>query len=697
MSHHASRHVDRIPADGFDPATTSIDYIVVGAGPGGAPLACRLARAGLNVLVLEAGVDSGASDATDLCNPAKARSLENERLVYYCPGLHASATEPELYPASKPALTSWGFKVTHYSNGAPVYYPRAAALGGCACHHAMISVYGSDSDWQKIADLTGDASWSPGKMRMVYQQIERLRYPPAATALGRFWQRFVNKINPKRAEHGERGDDGWLDVTMSNPNLAFDDRELLRLIVSAYLDQAGLSKLRKLLRLAKQLLQGNFYRDLDLNDAERMRENPEGIAMVPIAVSPGQVRRGPREFLLETQRFLEDERATSPLNGTLSVVTGIFVCRVVLEPGKDGQPPRAIGVEFKEGTQLYGASQPKPNSTSKDSQICYCRREVILSGGAFNTPQLLMLSGIGDRSHIEGIVKNNFFVDLPGVGSNLRDRCEISVLSYLKKDFQMLKGALFQPDDTNDASLNEWKAAGTKGPRQGIYTSNGTAVAILKRSRPSVVQPDLLILGLPAAFRGYYQGWSKDLYHAHKGDSTVSHNIWTWLVLKAYTKSHGSVRLRSADPFDPPIINFQYFNDNATPGPGADPDMEALVDGIQFVRALNDKSKSLFQSEIQPGKDTQPNSGLRDWIGRETWGHHPCGTCRIGADSWKADPKELLDKEAVLDSHFRVHGVRSLRVVDASVFPEIPGYFISVPIYMISEKAAACILNELSI
>ncbi len=112
-----------------------------------------------------------------------------------------------------------------------------------------------------------------------------------------------------------------------------------------------------------------------------------------------------------------------------------------------------------------------------------------------------------------------------------------------------------------------------------------------------------------------------------------------------------------------------------------------------------------FAREIQPAaylakkNEERRSAGLHewtvaDWIKNEAWGHHACGTCRIGSDAWQADTALLTDKGAVLDSRFRVHGVSGLRVVDASVFPKIPGYFILAPIFMVSEKAADTLLAE---
>lgn len=714
--------LDGVPAESLNPRTTPYDYLIVGSGPGGAPLACRLALAGMNVLVLEAGVDPGGRLASEEPNLAAQRQLENQHLMYYCPGMHGASTEPHLYPQCPSVPTAWGFSVRHNTAGGEVYYPRASALGGCMAHHAMISIYGSDSDWQRIADLTGDASWAPGKMRNIYQQIERFRFSDSLTWFERAWETLLTKLNPARNAAGERGEHGWLDVVMADPKLALDDPQLLRLITHALIDESGLPPAEKYWRLFKRFLRGRLYRDFDLNDAERMRDNPEGLALVPLAVAPSGVRRGPRDFLLETRRELLAKRrelqskidGTSgvhekavweselSLTGRLDIATGVLVCRVQLEPDLNGGPPRAVGVVFQRGVGLYAASLPASNPAPANEEACYCRREVILSGGAFNSPQLLMLSGIGDPQklgHSLSSQANQRIVPLPGVGANLMDRCEISVISTLQKPFALLKGVELRPDAKDDPAMAAWKAEEARAIRQGVYRGNGAAIVILRRSHPRVTQPDLIILGFPAAFRGYYEGWSKEMLQVRKGgtEAAPAHNLWSWVLLKAYTENRGQVQLRSGDPRHAPDINFKYFGEGRPPATGSDPDLEALVSGVKFVRQLNRGLGELHLREHQPTESVVDDSPeLRQWIREEAWGHHACGTCRLGADAWQADPAQLKDKTAVVDSKFRVHGVRNLRVVDASIFPFIPGYFIAMPVCMVSEKAATTLLNELS-
>ena len=137
---------------------------------------------------------------------------------------------------------------------------------------------------------------------------------------------------------------------------------------------------------------------------------------------------------------------------------------------------------------------------------------------------------------------------------------------------------------------------------------------------------------------------------------------------------------RSGSAKKPPLIDFHYFVEgDDTQGA----DLDAVVQGVQFVREMNKYVGK--HTEMVPGTDYNDIGKLKEFIQNEAWGHHASCTCKIGADG---------DPMAVLDSRFRVRGTKGLRVVDASVFPKIPGYFIVSAIYMISEKAADVIIED---
>jgi choline dehydrogenase len=327
-----------------------------------------------------------------------------------------------------------------------------------------------------------------------------------------------------------------------------------------------------------------------------------------------------------------------------------------------------------EGAHLYradpGSDGAKPDKTVRVTAT----REVILACGAFNTPQLLKLSGIGPKDELAkfGI---DVKVDLPGVGTNLQDRYEVGVVSKLDSDFSLIDGCGFGTMTTGDRCLDDWK----KG--KGVYTSNGGIAGIVKRSGPDVANPDLFVFGLPGYFKGYFPGYSKKV--------EADHHHFTWAVLKAHTgNTAGTVTLKSADPRDMPDIRFRYF-DEGTPD-AAQRDLDAVVQGVKFARSIGQETQKkmifgAFDEEL-PGPDVQSDDDLAQFVKNEAWGHHASCTCPIGADD---------DPNAVLDSKFRVRKTTGLRVVDASVFPKIPGFFIVVPVYMVSEKATDVLLDAI--
>jgi choline dehydrogenase len=292
---------------------------------------------------------------------------------------------------------------------------------------------------------------------------------------------------------------------------------------------------------------------------------------------------------------------------------------------------------------------------------------VILAGGAFNTPQLLMLSGIGPRETIErhGV---SVRLDLPGVGANLQDRYEIGVVNRMAKPWRVLDGADFT---RGDRLFGEWS-----GHRQGMYISNGAALALSLRSGPDLPVPDLFCMALLAKFSGYFPGYSRVI--------AEHHDYLTWAVLKAHTNNRaGKVTLRSADPRDTPVVNFRYFEEGSD---ATGDDLKAVVTGLRFVRRMTYEMQrfGLIQQEELPGEAVQTDAQLADYVRDNAWGHHASCSCAIG-------PRQA---NGVLDSRLRVHGVERLRVVDASVFPRIPGFFIVGAVYMVAEKAADMILGD---
>jgi len=615
----------------------AFDYIVVGSGAGGGTLAARLAEAGRTVLLLEAGGDPRRLAGTNDYQPGINRLPDD----YDVPTFHGFASEND--------AMRWDFFVRHYASetmqakdpkyvrdyrGIPVngvLYPRAGTLGGCTAHNAMIFVYPHNADWDGIAQLTGDPSWNAQAMRQYFMRLENCHHRPV--------ERWLAKFGPNPSRHGW---DGWLQVEKAiPPAAAIHDHGLVQVLLESA--DAAFDDIGQPIERVHDLLESKA----DPNDWRLVTENAVGVRYTPLTTR-NHARMGTRERVLETAQKYP---------ARLRVELDALVTRVILD-----ERNRATGVEYLKGERLYRA-HGQPGTTAGVPSSAEATREVILCGGAFNTPQLLMLSGIGPRAVLDpaGIPVR---VELPGVGKNLQDRYEVGVVNRMSFDsWEILKGVTFSH---GDPTYQEWATR-----HEGLYTSNGAVLAAILKSAPQRPLPDLFCFALLGLFGGYFPGYS--------AAEVTKPNYLTWAILKGHTQNRaGEVVLRSADPLNTPLINFHYFDEGSDT---AGEDLDSVVAGIRFVRKLTAKLKDqgLIAAEEQPGESLQSDEELKDFVRSVAWGHHASCTCAIG-------PREAGG------SDFRVHGTQRLRVVDASVFPRIPGFFIASAVYMIGEKAADVIL-----
>lgn len=599
----------------------SYDFVIVGSGAGGGPLAANLVEAGFHVCLLEAGDD--------------------HRCPYYdVPIMQARASED--------AEMRWDFFVHHYGDKARrerdnkyvnahdgVLYPRGATLGGSSSVNALVTIAPHNSDWDDLATLTGDPDWGAEPMRRRFQRIEAWR------------GRDPDPDHPARPGDASRhGFDGWLKTTRANPKVAGREPWFLDVI------NAIEAESRSTYGTPESVVLPN-----DPNDWRFLDERREGMCFVPVSVDQGR-RNGARERILAVQRKHPDR---------LEIRYHALATRVLVEEG------RAVGVAYLDGAHLYMADPDNASAHGPgDPQEVFAAREVILAGGAFNTPQLLKLSGIGPRAELEAL-GIPVLLDRPGVGSNLQDRYEVTVVHRTVKDYPVFEGATLDVpgrDGVEDPLYREWAK-----DKDGPYSTNGSLAAFIAKSSVAGKEPDLYVMALPADFHGYYPGYA--------AEGATKHDRLTLLVLKAHTENRaGTVRLASADPRDTPLIEFRYFDEGSDK---AGNDLKAVVEGIGIARRIAARLPAMIAEEVIPGSDLQDEEALANFVRNEAWGHHASCTCPIGRED---------DPMAVLDGDFRVRGVQGLRVVDASVFPRIPGIFILSAVYMISERASDVIINQ---
>lgn len=663
-----------IPDDWLSPDTTPLDFIIVGGGAGGCPLAARLAERGFTVLLLEMGEGTPPPDPTSV--------VENTDV----PLLHPETTEDPRHQLNY-FVTLRGATQSD-SDDKGVYYPRAQGLGGCSIHNAMITICGPNEDWDEIAEITGDMSWRAQNMRAYFERIENCLYARPET----LWEKVKAKFGRNAWENCRHGRTGWLTTSMADRAFLKRDKSMLRVVLSTA-SACLKTGMENVSSWFSSVASARTRANLDPNHWETLQRRRVGIVQIPCAIDARGRRSSPRDRLLQ---------AKSQCGERLLIHGGVLVTRVVLE-GK-----RAVGVEILPKAHAY---QADPNSRKLDAEdqtlvkSIRCKLEVILCAGTFNSPQLLMLSGIGDEEILKQIPAGPLDVDqtpgiptvhsLPGVGRNLHDRYEVPVISTLTKPFASLHGVGLsskRPYAEQDQQLKQWQDFGSKSgvANAGIYSSNGGLIGIFQRSSQEDEIPDLFIMALAGNFSGYRPGWSRpDQLIPNSSDKPESesreHRTVSWLLLKSRTRNRsGFVRLRSKDPTRRPEINFRNFDSANDDDTAASADLAAIEEGVNFIQVMLKAGLddgSIAKVELPGLKPGQP---MQDWIRETAWGHHACGTCSMGPE----------DEGNVVDSRFCVHGISGLRVVDASVFPRIPGYFIATSIYMIAEKAADVISEQ---
>ena len=346
---------------------------------------------------------------------------------------------------------------------------------------------------------------------------------------------------------------------------------------------------------------------------------------------------GPDGKRANTARMYLDPIRNRP---NLTVVTGALVQCVRL----DGR--RARGVAYEQNGQRREA---------------LASREVVLSGGAVNSPQLLMLSGIGpaDALREHGIATAH---ELPGIGANLQDHPDTAVIQACK-----------QPVSLHDTL--SWFGKVKAGLRwfllhDGLGATNHFEAGAFVRSRAGIEHPDLQLVMIPFGLSG----------GEALAEASIGQHAFSTSVDLLRPTSRGRLTLRSSDPRHHPHLLINYL--------ATAEDVNALVAGLKLVRELHAQpALSPFSAEeLRPGPAVASDAELEDWLRANVGtGFHLVGTCRMGPDS---------DPMAVVDAQLRVHGVEGLRVVDASVIPDLPSGNTNAAAIMIGEKGADMVLGK---
>ena len=333
----------------------------------------------------------------------------------------------------------------------------------------------------------------------------------------------------------------------------------------------------------------------------------------------GAVQEGVGTYQFNIRDGKRESSATAFLEpikhrANLKIQTNVHVTKVLVENN------RAVGVEYVQNDQI--------KQVQADG-------EVLLTAGAINSPQILMCSGIGPAPHLQrlGIP---IVADIPGVGQNLQDHIAMC-LDYMYNEV--------------------WLKTSTAGnhTQEELEAHTGLSIAAFIKTRSELKRPDVQF--------GIY-----DVRTDGEFDCRICVNI-------SRPYSRGYMTLRYNDPFEYPIIQPNYLQDER--------DLQPLIDSVRLTRQIvqSETMKKAIATETCPGFDVQSDSKIIEWIRNNTFTNwHFCGTCKMGIDSM-----------SVVTPQLKVHGIEGLRVVDASIIPEIISGNTNAPIIMIAEKASALI------
>jgi len=400
----------------------------------------------------------------------------------------------------------------------------------------------------------------------------------------------------KKAENNERGGDNYHGA--GGP-----------LNVADQTDPASISE-----AFVKAAEQAGHKRLTDFNGAEQ-----QGVGFY-------QVTQKSQERWSTASAYLRP--AVERNKNNVHVVTGALVERIILDKN------HAMGVRYV---------------VNGRDEVARAEREIVLCGGAVNSPQLLMLSGMGPADHLTSVGIRPLF-DMPGVGGNLQDHLDAAILQSCKTR------------DTYDSANKLWTLLQYKMNKKGPGTSPIAESGGFISTQGGLAAPDVQLHFLPALVVDH-------------GRTRMKKNGYTLHVCALRPESAGTIRLKSKDPKEHPLIDANYL--------AAAKDLETLKAGVKMGRDILAQSgmDPYRANEMEPGPAARTDAELEQWIrARCETIYHPVGTCKMGPDN---------DPMAVVDHECKVRGIEGLRVVDASVMPSLIGGNTNAPTIMIAERVAS--------